>query len=60
MKCKYCSKELPEIIGGSRGICGCEKSKIAWNINLEIQHHRKILVGLNKTLKDLDQDGEGK
>ncbi len=62
MKCKYCNKELPEIINSKQDICGCEKSKINWELNLDIQHYKKLLIDLNKRLKDLDEqhDANGK
>ena len=57
MKCKYCSNELPEIIDGSQKICGCNKSQIVWNINIDIQYYKKMLNESNKKLKELEQDG---
>ncbi len=56
MKCKYCNKELPEIIDSSQDICGCEKSRIEWSLNIEIQQHKKILSDLSRKLKNLHQD----
>jgi len=53
MKCRYCNKELPKIVNSGREICGCEKSRIEWEVSIKIQSLKKQLINANEELKEL-------
>jgi len=55
MKCKYCNKELPEVINGSRDICDCEKANKEHYLQMNIAQYKQHLIQLNKQLKDLEK-----
>ena len=56
IKCKYCNKELPEIIDSGSEICKCKKSQIDWSLSLTIQNLNKQLSQVNKELSNLRED----